>query len=235
MSIVLISALLPVVILISYIYWRDKNSPEPTRMLVKAFVYGIISILVSLCISIPFGALGLYSNQVSTVLDAIRQSFLSAAIPEESAKLFMLWLLLRKCSFFDEKIDGVVYASIVSLGFAAVENIMYISSSETMVTTSITRALFSVPGHFSFGVIMGYYYSLLKFTNNKTRNMVLTIVAPIIAHGLFNTILMTIQVLTSVLIQVLLLKGFIVFCYILWRYANKRIKEMIDSISTNSL
>lgn len=236
MSIVIISALLPVVILISYIYWRDKNSPEPTKMLVKAFLYGVLSIFLSLCLSIPFGILGLYPNENITVFDAIRQSFIAAAIPEESAKLFMLWLLLRKNSFFDEKIDGIVYASFVSLGFAAVENIMYLSSSENFVTTSVTRALFSVPGHFSFGILMGYFYSMARFyTNNKLQNLILSLVAPVIAHGLFNTILRTVSVSTSVSVQLLLLVVFITFCYALWKFANKRIKEMIDSNNTNSL
>ena len=236
MSIIIISALLPVVILISYIYWRDKNSPEPTKMLVKAFLYGVLSIFLSLCLSIPFGILGLYPNENITVFDAIRQSFIAAAIPEESAKLFMLWLLLRKNSFFDEKIDGIVYASFVSLGFAAVENIMYLSSSENFVTTSITRALFSVPGHFSFGILMGYFYSMARFyTNNKLQNLILSLVAPVIAHGLFNTILRTVGVSTSVSVQLLLLVVFISFCYALWKFANKRIKEMIDSNNTNSL
>ena len=236
MSIIIISALLPVVILISYIYWRDKNSPEPTKMLVKAFLYGVLSIFLSLCLSIPFGILGLYPNENITVFDAIRQSFIAAAIPEESAKLFMLWLLLRKNSFFDEKIDGIVYASFVSLGFAAVENIMYLSSSENFVTTSITRALFSVPGHFSFGILMGYFYSMARFyTNNKLQNLILSLVAPVIAHGLFNTILRTVSVSTSVSVQLLLLVVFISFCYALWKFANKRIKEMIDSNNTNSL
>ena len=236
MSIIIISALLPVVILISYIYWRDKNSPEPTKMLVKAFLYGVLSIFLSLCLSIPFGILGLYPNENITVFDAIRQSFIAAAIPEESAKLFMLWLLLRKNSFFDEKIDGIVYASFVSLGFAAVENIMYLSSSENFVTTSITRALFSVPGHFSFGILMGYFYSMARFyTNNKLQNLILSLVAPVIAHGLFNTILRTVSVSTSVSVQLLLLVVFISFCYALWKFAIKRIKEMIDSNNTNSL
>lgn len=236
MSIIIISALLPVVILISYIYWRDKNSPEPTKMLVKAFLYGVLSIFLSLCLSIPFGILGLYPNENITVFDAIRQSFIAAAIPEESAKLFMLWLLLRKNSFFDEKIDGIVYASFVSLGFAAVENIMYLSSSENFVTTSVTRALFSVPGHFSFGILMGYFYSMARFyTNNKLQNLILSLVAPVIAHGLFNTILRTVSVSTSVSVQLLLLVVFITFCYALWKFANKRIKEMIDSNNTNSL
>ena len=205
-------------------------------MLVKAFLYGVLSIFLSLCLSIPFGILGLYPNENITVFDAIRQSFIAAAIPEESAKLFMLWLLLRKNSFFDEKIDGIVYASFVSLGFAAVENIMYLSSSENFVTTSITRALFSVPGHFSFGILMGYFYSMARFyTNNKLQNLILSLATPVIAHGLFNTILRTVSVSTSVSVQLLLLVVFISFCYALWKFANKRIKEMIDSNNTNSL
>ena len=113
---------------------------------------------------------------------------------------------------------------------------MYLSSSENFVTTSITRALFSVPGHFSFGILMGYFYSMARFyTNNKLQNLILSLATPVIAHGLFNTILRTVSVSTSVSVQLLLLVVFISFCYALWKFANKRIKEMIDSNNTNSL
>ena len=57
-------------------------------------------------------------NQVySTFVEAVGDAFLLAAIPEEVAKLFMLWLLLRKNPFFDEHFDGIVYAVCVGLGF----------------------------------------------------------------------------------------------------------------------
>ena len=128
--IILLTALLPIAILVYYIYHKDKKSPEPTGQLVKAFLFGILSVPVSFCLSIPFGIIGLYPIEATSILGSISTAFFGAAIPEEIAKLFMLWLLLRKNRYFDEKMDGIVYAVCVSLGFAALENIMYIFSNE---------------------------------------------------------------------------------------------------------
>ena len=88
-------------------------------------------------------------------MDSVNIAFFGAAIPEEIAKLFILWLVLRNNKFFDEKMDGIVYAVCVSLGFAALENIMYLFlHSESFITVGISRAFFAVPGHFCFGILI---------------------------------------------------------------------------------
>lgn len=122
---VLLAALLPIALLAWYIYRKDKLCPEPPGQLIKGFCFGTISAPLSLGISLPFIWLGLCPVETTTIGDSIRTAFISAAIPEESAKLFMLWLLLRNNKYFDEKMDGIVYAVFVSLGFAALENILY--------------------------------------------------------------------------------------------------------------
>lgn len=223
--IILFSALLPVAILIYYIWYRDKNSPEPAMMLVKAFFWGVLSAPLSFCLSVPFGWIGLYSNEPTTILGAIGVSFFGAAIPEEIAKFVMLWLVLRKNRYFDEKMDGIVYAVCVSLGFAALENIMYLfSNAESFVSVGIVRALFSVPGHFCFGILMGYYYSLAKFyPKSPLRNKILVLVAPIIVHGLYDSILFVGNVTPA--FGGILLMLFLVFCHEMWKYGSRRIEE----------
>lgn len=227
-SIVLFTALLPVAILAYYIYHKDKNKPEPTGQLVKAFLFGVLSVPVSFCISIPFGIIGLYPEEVTDVLGSVCTSFFGAAIPEESAKFFMLWLLLRKNPYFDEKMDGIVYAVCVSLGFAAVENVMYLfSNMEAYLSVGISRAIFAVPGHFCFGVLMGYYYSLAKFyPKSPKKNKVLIVAAPVIAHGLYDSILFIINVTTFV--SGILMIVFLIFCHKMWKYGSKSIKEHLN-------
>lgn len=222
---ILLTALLPIAILVYYIYHKDKRLPEPTGQLVKAFIYGVISVFVSFCISIPLGAMGLYPDEPDSILGAVCISFFGAAIPEEIAKLFMLWLFLRKNPYFDEKMDGIVYAVCVSLGFAAFENVMYLfSNAEEYLTVGIGRALFAVPGHFCFGILMGYYYSLAKFYPlSPKKNKVLVLVAPIIVHGLYDSILFIMNVTTA--ISGVLLIVFLVFCHKMWKYGSERIKE----------
>ena len=222
---ILLTALLPVAILVFYIYRKDKNLPEPTGQLVKAFFYGVISAPSSFFISIPLGMRGLYLVEDTTVLGSVSSAFFGAAIPEESAKLFVLWLVLRKNPFFDEKMDGIVYAVCVSLGFAAFENILYLfSDTESFLSIGIVRAIFAVPGHFCFGILMGYYYSIAKFyPKSSIKNKILVLLAPIIAHGLYDSILFVMNV--TPIISGLLLIVFLVFCHKMWKYSSQRIEK----------
>ena len=68
---ILLTALLPIAILVYYIYHKDKRLPEPTGQLVKAFIYGVISVFVSFCISIPLGAIGLYPDEPDSILGGL--------------------------------------------------------------------------------------------------------------------------------------------------------------------
>ena len=223
--IILLTALLPIVILVYYIYHKDKKSPEPTGKLVKASFYGILSIPLSFWMSIPLGLIGVYPTEATSILGSVSAAFFGAAIPEEIAKFIMLWLLLRKNPYFDEKMDGIVYAVFVSLGFAALENIMYIfSNEEAYLSVGIARAIFAVPGHFCFGILMGYYYSLAKFyPKTPTKNKVLILAAPIIVHGLYDSILFIINVTPA--ISGILLIVFLVFCHKMWKYGSKSIAD----------
>ena len=226
--IIIFTALLPVVILLFYIYHKDKKSPEPSWQLITAFLFGAISAPLSFCLSIPFGIMGLYPVESTTIWGSVSSAFFAAAIPEEVAKFFVLWLLLRKNRYFDERMDGIVYAVCVSLGFAALENILYLfSNEESYLSVGIARAIFAIPGHFCFGIMMGYYYSLAKFYSmNRKRNTILMLVVPILIHGLYDSILFIMNVtptLTTILFVV-----FLLFCHKMWRYGSQSIKELLD-------
>lgn len=214
MLLMFLSAVAPVVLLIYYIRRRDAERPEPVGQLVKAFVLGVLTVGVSMTMSLPFESLGLYTSNFleGSVGDAILTAFFGAAIPEEVAKFLLLWLLLRKNRHFDENMDGIVYAVCVSMGFACVENLMYIFSSEDMwFHTSLSRALFAVPGHFAFAVLMGYYYSLSRFSTTRRKfNRAMILVAPILAHGIYDALLMASDVAPEW--SFLLLFGFFAFC-----------------------
>lgn len=228
LPLILLAALAPIAILAYYIYRRDKFQKEPVKELLKAFGMGILSIPVSLLISTPLEFAGFYSMETQTLLDAVKLSFLGAAIPEEIAKFLMLWLFVRKSRCFDENVDGIVYASVVSLGFAAVENILYlVTNYESWISVGITRALFSVPGHFFFGVLMGYYYSLFRFypaAGRKVKWLVLG--APILAHGLFDTVLFSVEVLPG--LSAALMIAFILLCNSLRKRASRSIAEHLE-------
>ena len=185
-------AVLPALILLYYTYQQDKMQREPVKMVAKGFGFGCLSVFCSFFISIPSMRLGLFPEEINSLGDAVRQAFFGAAIPEETAKLFCLWLFLRKNPYFDERMDGIVYAVSVGLGFAAYENVEYLFAAGTdWVTTGIGRSLTAIPGHFGFAVLMGYYYSLYHFDRYRAPGAGLKMwLYPVLGHGIYDSIAM---------------------------------------------
>ncbi len=190
MWIILGAAIAPALLLLWYVYSKDFN-PEPRRMVFKGFLYGCASVFVSTLISGPLLDAGLFVNTPQTLLDAVKVSFFGAAVPEESAKLLMLWLLLRRSPEFDERYDGMVYAAAVGMGFACIENLMYVlSSGADWFYVSTTRALFAVPGHFAFAIVMGYFYSRNHFDGASVSgwDRLKVWLLPVLLHGTYDTL-----------------------------------------------
>ena len=230
---VIFAAIAPVAWLLWTIYRKDSVQPEPTKWLVKAFLYGVGSLFLSFAISMPTSiVLGLSVDKETygSLFEALEDAFLMAAIPEELAKFFMLWLLLRKNPFFDEHFDGIVYAVCVGLGFAALENIAYLFDGIddwSWIRIGVIRALFSVPGHYFDAILMGYYYSIYHFgIDRSVKTQIMILAAPILAHGLFDAILMSVQVDPS--LSGLLFILFIIFFTKLKKMAKKRIEELAN-------
>ena len=185
--ILLSAALLPAIFL-WYCIWKQDPQPEPTNWLVKAALYGAgICIPVAIVEALIDNAI--FGGEPTTLFGTTIQAFFVAALPEESFKLFALWLILRKNPFFDEHFDGIVYAVCVGLGFAAIENIAYVvSEEENWLGVAIARALLAVPGHYAFAVLMGYYYSLYHFADRSTRTAACVLLVPVLAHGVYDAI-----------------------------------------------
>ena len=147
--IIFAAAILPAILLMAFMLWRDKQQPEPIPWLLKGFLYGIASAFIASAAATLLMAIGVVPSAYSNALGATFYAFTVAAIPEEAAKLLMLWLLLRRNPYFDEHLDGIVYAVCIGLGFAAIENIMYLfNAGEDWAGVAIARGLLSVPGHF---------------------------------------------------------------------------------------
>lgn len=227
-------AVLPAFILLYYVYQQDKLQREPVKNLVKAFFYGGASVFASLLISVPFMRMGLFTQEIHSHMDAFRCAFFGAAIPEETAKLVLLWLFLRKCQDFDERMDGIVYAACVGLGFAAFENIEYLfASGSQWVTVGISRSLTAVPAHFGFAVIMGYYYSLNHFDRYRAPGAGVKMwLYPVIGHGVYDWIAMTQEVnpqLSGAIAIVILL-----LCYWLIKWGREHMQKHLIADSFDS-
>ena len=215
----LIAALAPILIFAIYFYYRDKYEKEPIILLLKTLLLGVF-------ISLPVILLEKYFENFISIagddsyLKAGFSAFIVASFSEELFKLIAVYWLIWKNSNFNELFDGIVYCVYVSLGFAAIENVIYVFSGGTSV--ALLRAFTAVPAHTLFGVAMGYNFGLAKFNKNKrVFYLIFSFIVPFILHGIYDFILMS--------NDGLLLLGFIPFMIFLWSRSKKRIKELSDA------
>lgn len=213
---ILILALAPVLILLVYVYFRDKYEKEPVKLILKGILFGAIIIF----------PVGLVENFIITfgtnfgkLGKAAWDGFIVAGATEEIFKFLAVLLLVWRNRNFNEKFDGIVYAVSVSLGFAAIENLFYVFSNSNSMQVGLLRAFTAVPGHTIFGIVMGFYLGLARFsTNNRSKWLFRAFLVPWFLHGLYDFLLMS--------GHPILLLIFIPFLIYLYRTGLKRMKEL---------
>lgn len=223
MNSLLYLSILPSIILMFYIYKKDKVEKEPVNMLVRCFIGGVLSGFIVILL----GVLGFsYDIDVNSNLSVLIYSFIYVGFIEEFIKLVIGYFITYKDKDFDYLYDSVLYMSFVSLGFAVLEGIIYIANTFDILV-SIVRGITTLPGHVFFGIFIGYYLGLAKkesvLGNKKKENIYLgyAVIVPSLLHGFFDYCLYT----TSSL-------GIILFCLfvgVLYLASFKKIKEISDN------
>jgi RsiW-degrading membrane proteinase PrsW (M82 family) len=196
----LLVALAPVLFLIWYFNHRDKYEPEPKKKILKIFAIGALMVIPAALAELLL--INIVGRFTGGLLNIFVISFLIIAPIEELLK----FLAVRKWSYrsleFNEVMDGIVYTVSASLGFAALENILYVLPLG--LSTGIVRAFLAVPGHACFGALMGYYIGMAKFNPAKeSRLMTKGIIYAILSHGLYDFLLFTKSSFSSLVVLLL--------------------------------
>jgi len=182
----LLASLAPVFIILFYIYFRDKYDKEPLGLLVKALLMGIVIVFPVIFVERMLMNLSPHSGKVA---EAAYHAFVVAGFTEELFKFLALYILVWRSSSFNEQFDGIVYAVFVSLGFAGVENVLYVMDGG--MQTALTRALTAVPAHAIFGIAMGYYLGIAHmYRELRGPYLGRALLVPILLHGIYDFILM---------------------------------------------
>lgn len=183
MTLVLL-ALAPIAVIILFIYLKDKYEKEPKKLLLIAFILGaIVSILITTLLYVFFEYTVPLTNAKS-VLQQFVQAFLVVGFTEELSKYLIVLLFAQRLKEFNEPFDGIVYSVMVSMGFAATENLMYVL--ESGVNTALLRAFTAVPAHATFGILMGFFMGKAKFSNQRMRLNITGLILAIIFHGAYD-------------------------------------------------
>ena len=184
MSIVLnVLAIIPGLLICYYIYRRDKYEREARLPLVISFLLGMI-------ITIP--VMGIQSlahsygwDDPSSIGLTLFFSFIVVSLSEELLKFIALLVYPFTRPFFNEPIDGIVYAVMIGMGFATLENILY--ANRYGLSTTVLRAFTAVPAHAVFAIIIGFYAGKAKFDpENKFRLLITGLLIAIGIHGLYD-------------------------------------------------
>lgn len=203
--VLLLIALAPCLFLLWYFYHRDKYEPEPKKKIIKIFLLGALMVIPAGIIEyLLIYGLGLVT---SGIINIFIMSFLIIAPAEELLKLFAVKKWIYKSIEFDEVMDGIVYTVSASLGFATVENIVYVLSHG--IGVGIARAFLAIPGHAFFGALMGYYIGLAKFHKEKENSFIFKgVFFAIFLHGLYDFLLLTKTILALLVIILIIILGF---------------------------
>lgn len=181
MFIILSAAIAPGLALLSYFYMRNQMATEPRRTLIHAFIYGAI-------VTFPILFIQYVLQEEHAFASVFVTNVVFTSIIEEFFKWLIIFVIILRNVEFDDPYDGILYGAAVSLGFATVENIIYLLSFG--LNTAFIRAILPVSSHALFGVVMGYYFGKSKFSNDNKGNeyLLLALGAPIVLHFSYNTI-----------------------------------------------
>lgn len=250
----IIAALLPAAVLCIYVFKKDRVEKEPIGLLVLLLVLGatlcyfavigetiIINSIQAFfgdSIRVVDGIAVEFFNNSTYIAYNIAENFIGIAFVEEGLKFLVLYFVTRKNKNFNSLFDGLIYSVFVSLGFAALENVLYVTQYGW--ANAVMRALLSVPGHMFFAVLMGYYYSIWnlykkanaleisykangfispsasEFTYKKY--LVLSLLMPILAHGFYDFCCAVDYSVATV--------GLYTFVILLYIHCFKKIKHM---------
>lgn len=194
------------------IYWRllaAAAAAAPAAMLVAYFCTAAawrhlrelvgVSFGLGFSVAIPIaGIAALYAPEIATITGvrshALAVAFLEAAVPEELGKLLVVTCIVLRHEDLRRPVDVIVLTVLVGLGFATIENLYYVFSSENWTETAMLRAMTAVPMHATVGIIMGYFGArLILADRNKLLLLAMMFVAPTILHGLYDYPVFAIQ------------------------------------------
>ena len=171
MNSTLILTLAPPLLIVAYIIKADRF-PEPVGLCISTFLLGCL-----LCI--PAASLNSY------FIPDLSYAYL-AGFTEETLKFAAIYFYIRTKTDFDESMDAIVYGTLISLGFATLENFQYVYNAGNPDFIAILRSFTAIPLHACCGIIMGYYFGLYIFKKRDKLNLFKSLFFAIAFHSTYN-------------------------------------------------
>ncbi len=189
----LLPVVLPVLFWGGYHYYKDRHLPEPVAHLVLTFLLGMVAAAVSKGLYIALGWVSLRYDALlladTSTIGLFAYSMLAIGPIEEFAKLLPFVLVVIRFEEFDEPIDGIIYASFIALGYAAVENILYLQYLTPV--EAVARGFASPVVHILFASIWGFTIGRAHLRGESLAIGILKgFLLASICHGLYDFIVL---------------------------------------------
>lgn len=191
MSMLMMLAVLPAAILMYLVYRYDAIEKEPVGLVTKVFILGAVSTIGAMILeTVGEAVLTNIAGNLPTMTYQFLEFFFVVAVSEELVKLLAL-SITRNNPAFNYTFDGIVYGVAAALGFAALENILYVVSSGS-VGLAVVRGITAVPLHCTCGVFMGFFWGVAhkyRMRGNQSKKvlyLLLGYVVPVIIHGFYD-------------------------------------------------
>ncbi|MDF1569899.1 MAG: PrsW family intramembrane metalloprotease [Spirochaetaceae bacterium] len=183
--IIILASVLPPIIFIGVADRFDHYKKEPRKVLLRLFAAGVVMPLAALVLELVLVPL---SRMIPGGLAIPAEAFLGIALPEEGVKLTALFLIIRRRKEFDEVLDGAVYGIAVAMGFALLENILYVMGSGTPMAAALLRGITAIPLHAAAGGFMGL--ALARDRIDSKGSIGLALLVAVLIHGIYDLILL---------------------------------------------
>ncbi|MEM4250950.1 MAG: PrsW family glutamic-type intramembrane protease [Candidatus Bathyarchaeia archaeon] len=188
LDLLLVMAVAPGLFFLWFFWVRDKYEREPARLILSTFLLGALTIIPTLILETVGGLVIQAPIEGSSVIQTLLYYFVVIAFVEETMKYLAVRVKAYRSKEFNEVMDGIVYSSAAALGFATVENILYVLPRGLGV--GVLRAVLSVPGHALDSGMFGYFLGLAKVRERGGTGLVWAgLMVATFFHGLWDSIL----------------------------------------------
>jgi len=186
-------ALLPSIIWLAFYLRKDKH-PEPNRMIIKIFLFGVLAVPMAALLEQGFFSVLEKLNLVQKIGFLV----IGFALIEEILKYLVVKFGVLKNPAFDEPVDAMIYLIIAALGFAAAENIYLLSQAYPgempivrvleFITTRFLGATFL---HALASAIVGYFLAVSLLVTTSIRKILVWggLLGATALHSIFNYII----------------------------------------------
>lgn len=175
-------------------FYRQDCHPEPKYLITKTFLMGIIISPIAVLLQMGFSHIGSLGPIDYFIADG-SLFFLWAAFVEEFVKYYAVRIIALTDPAFDEPVDAIIYMMMAGLGFAAIENILYLFTAihNGIQTTIIIWALRSVGStllHALSSGLVGYFLALSWFfQGHRKKLLIVGLFVATLFHFTFNLFL----------------------------------------------